>query len=111
MRGKTVVTGNPVRPAVLAAAATPYAPSRPGEPFQLLVFGGSQGAQFFSDAMPAAIALLPRGLRARGCVVTQQARAEDVARVKAAYAAAWRRGRGGALLHRHGGAHRRRRIS
>ena len=26
------------------------------EPFSLLVFGGSQGAQFFSEAVPAAIA-------------------------------------------------------
>ncbi len=82
---KTVVTGNPVRPAVLEAAATPYAPSKPGEPFRLLVFGGSQGAQFFSDAMPAAIAALPEAQRAR-LQVTQQARADDVGRVKAAYA-------------------------
>jgi UDP-N-acetylglucosamine--N-acetylmuramyl-(pentapeptide) pyrophosphoryl-undecaprenol N-acetylglucosamine transferase len=83
--GKTVVTGNPVRPAVLAAAATPYVPARGGEPFRLLVFGGSQGAQFFSDAVPAAIALLPQEQRTR-LLVTQQARADDVGRVKAAYA-------------------------
>ena len=57
---KIVVTGNPVRPAVLEAAETAYRASEPGEPFRLLVFGGSQGAQFFSEAMPAAIALLPR---------------------------------------------------
>lgn len=82
---KTVVTGNPVRPAVLAAAGTPYTPSRGGEPFRLLVFGGSQGAQFFSDAIPAAIAALPPEQRTR-LLVTQQARADDVARVKAAYA-------------------------
>jgi UDP-N-acetylglucosamine--N-acetylmuramyl-(pentapeptide) pyrophosphoryl-undecaprenol N-acetylglucosamine transferase len=82
---KTVVTGNPVRPAVLAAAGTPYAPSRDGQPFRLLVFGGSQGAQFFSDAIPAAVALLPQETRTR-LLVTQQARADDVGRVKAAYA-------------------------
>ena len=82
---KTVVTGNPVRPAVLQAAATPYTPSRSGEPFRLLVFGGSQGAQFFSDAVPAAIAALPAEQRSR-LLVTQQARADDVGRVKAAYA-------------------------
>ena len=82
---KTIVTGNPVRPAVLEAAATPYAPSRAGGPFRLLVFGGSQGAQFFSDAVPAAIAALPAEQRAR-LLVTQQARADDVVRVKAAYA-------------------------
>jgi UDP-N-acetylglucosamine--N-acetylmuramyl-(pentapeptide) pyrophosphoryl-undecaprenol N-acetylglucosamine transferase len=82
---KTVVTGNPVRPAVLQAAATPYTPSKSGEPFRLLVFGGSQGAQFFSEAVPAAIAALPQEQRTR-LLVTQQARADDVGRVKAAYA-------------------------
>ncbi len=82
---KIVVTGNPVRPAVLEAAKTPYQPSRDGQPFRLLVFGGSQGAQFFSDAIPTAIAALPEGQRAR-LHVTQQARADDVGRVKQAYA-------------------------
>ena len=43
-------------PAVLEAAKTPYRVGVEGEPFNLLVFGGSQGAQFFSDAVPAAIA-------------------------------------------------------
>ena len=83
---KTVTTGNPVRPQVLEAAKMPYAASAGEEPFRLLVFGGSQGAQFFSDAVPAAIGLLPEGLRKR-LVITQQARADDVARVKTAYAA------------------------
>lgn len=83
---KTVITGNPVRPPILEAAKTPYTASQGEEPFRLLVFGGSQGAQFFSDAMPAAIALLPEAQRKR-LVITQQARADDVARVKTAYAA------------------------
>ncbi|CAN7653543.1 undecaprenyldiphospho-muramoylpentapeptide beta-N-acetylglucosaminyltransferase [Mesorhizobium amorphae] len=83
---KTVTTGNPVRPQVLEAAKTPYAASAEDQPFRLLVFGGSQGAQFFSDAVPAAIALLTEPQRKR-LAITQQARAEDVARVKSAYAA------------------------
>ncbi|MCO5145942.1 MAG: undecaprenyldiphospho-muramoylpentapeptide beta-N-acetylglucosaminyltransferase [Aquamicrobium sp.] len=83
--GKTVATGNPVRPAVIEAAGIAYEQSGDGEPFRLLVFGGSQGAQFFSQAVPAAIALLPADMRAR-LTVTQQARAEDEAAVKAAYA-------------------------
>lgn len=81
---KTVTTGNPVRPQVIATAATPYSVSRSGDGFRLLVFGGSQGAQFFSDAVPAAVAQLTKDQLARLSVV-QQARAEDVARVKAAY--------------------------
>ncbi|WP_095086938.1 undecaprenyldiphospho-muramoylpentapeptide beta-N-acetylglucosaminyltransferase [Mesorhizobium sophorae] len=83
---KTVTTGNPVRPPVLEAAKTPYAASTGEQPFRLLVFGGSQGAQFFSDAVPTAVALLSDAQRKR-LMITQQARADDVARVKAAYAA------------------------
>ena len=83
---KTVVTGNPVRPAIIEAARAPYAvPAADGE-FRLLVFGGSQGAQFFSEAMPPAIAALPEAERRR-LKVTQQARSEDEAAVRKAYAA------------------------
>jgi UDP-N-acetylglucosamine--N-acetylmuramyl-(pentapeptide) pyrophosphoryl-undecaprenol N-acetylglucosamine transferase len=81
---KTVITGNPVRPAVAAVAGEPYKPPEMGEPFRLLVFGGSQGAHFFSEAVPAAIAQLPETVRAR-LSVTQQARAEDEAKVRQAY--------------------------
>ncbi len=85
VQAKIVQTGNPVRPAVLAAAETPYpAPAADG-PFCLLVFGGSQGARFMSDLVPPAVARLPEALRARIHVV-QQCRPEDIARVKAAYA-------------------------
>jgi len=83
--GKTVTTGNPVRPAVIEASAQPYVPAEGSAPFRLLVFGGSQGAQFFSDAVPAAIKMLSPAERAR-LAVTQQARADDAERVKAAYA-------------------------
>ena len=55
---KIVTTGNPVRPAVLKAAETAYAPSGPGEPFRLVVFGGSQGALYFSAGIPNAVSLL-----------------------------------------------------
>lgn len=83
--GKTIITGNPVRPAVVAAAAIPYRTSAGDDPFELLVFGGSQGAQYFSEAMPAAIALLEPRLKAR-LRLTQQARPEDEAAVRLAYA-------------------------
>jgi UDP-N-acetylglucosamine--N-acetylmuramyl-(pentapeptide) pyrophosphoryl-undecaprenol N-acetylglucosamine transferase len=81
---RTVVTGNPVRPAVLAVAASPYEP--PGTELRLLVLGGSLGARVFSDVVPAALALLPEGLRTR-LSVTQQCRPEDLERVRTAYAA------------------------
>jgi UDP-N-acetylglucosamine--N-acetylmuramyl-(pentapeptide) pyrophosphoryl-undecaprenol N-acetylglucosamine transferase len=81
---RTVVTGNPVRPAVLAVAGSPYEP--PGAELRLLVLGGSLGARVFSDVVPAALALLPDALRAR-LRVTQQCRPEDLERVRAAHAA------------------------
>lgn len=83
---KYVFTGNPVRQPVIDALAAPYVPPATGEPFRLLVFGGSQGAQFFSDAVPAALKLLPASERKR-IKVTQQARSEDLERARAAYAA------------------------
>jgi UDP-N-acetylglucosamine--N-acetylmuramyl-(pentapeptide) pyrophosphoryl-undecaprenol N-acetylglucosamine transferase len=78
--------GNPVRDEVIDWATQSYrAPARDG-PFSLLVFGGSQGARFFSDTLPPALALLPENLRANLFVV-QQCREEDLARVEAAYKA------------------------
>ena len=79
-----VHTGNPVRQTVLDHAAAPYAPPGDGA-LHLLVIGGSQGARILSDVVPAAIAALPDDLRAR-LRVSHQARAEDAARVIAAYA-------------------------
>src|SRR5262245_28415567 len=83
---KTVVTGNPVRPAVIEAANTAFAAPAADGPFRLLVFGGSQGAQFFSDAIPPAVAALPLAQRQR-IKVTQQARDDDEIRVRDAYEA------------------------
>lgn len=83
--GKAAHVGNPVRDMVVTAAATPYEAPEKGGVLRLLVFGGSQGARFFSEVMPAALALMAPAARAR-LVVTQQARAEDLEAVRAAYA-------------------------
>lgn len=82
-----IVTGNPVRDAVVACAATPYATPSDSDPIQLLVFGGSQGARVLSDVVPEALALLPAALRVRIRLV-QQCRPEDIDRVRALYVAA-----------------------
>lgn len=86
-RQRVVVTGNPVRDAVRARAGAPY--PLPGHlgPLQLLVFGGSQGANVFSELVPQALAMLDPHLKGRLNVV-QQARPESGDAVKAAYAAA-----------------------
>ena len=84
---KVRVTGNPVRDQVVDWATRSYRPPHQDGPFSLLVFGGSQGARFFSDAIPEAFARMPDGMRKRLFVV-QQCREEDLERVEQAYAAA-----------------------
>ena len=82
--GQAIHTGNPIRPAVLEAAKQSYAPLRPQDKLRLLVVGGSQGARVMSDVVPPAIERLPAELRSR-IAVTQQARGEDLERVRAQY--------------------------
>jgi UDP-N-acetylglucosamine--N-acetylmuramyl-(pentapeptide) pyrophosphoryl-undecaprenol N-acetylglucosamine transferase len=78
---KVRFTGNPVRQSVIAAAVQSFAqPSLDGE-VRLLVFGGSQGARYFSETVPPALASLP-GETKRRLHVTQQAREEDLANVR-----------------------------
>lgn len=80
-----ICTGMPVRPAIAAARAIPYSPPTGEGPVRLFVFGGSQGARVFADVVPAALARLPEPVRQR-LAVGQQARPEDVERVRHAYA-------------------------
>lgn len=79
-------TGNPVRSVVIEQSARPYAVPDSSGPVSLVVFGGSQGARYFSEALPPALNLLPETLRRR-IKLTQQAREEDADAVKAQYAA------------------------
>jgi UDP-N-acetylglucosamine--N-acetylmuramyl-(pentapeptide) pyrophosphoryl-undecaprenol N-acetylglucosamine transferase len=85
LAAKATHTGNPVRPAVIAAASTPYPELDTTGPLRLLVFGGSQGARVMSEIVPPAIALLNPDVRARLSIV-QQARAEDLEAVRGTYA-------------------------
>lgn len=81
---KIVETGNPVRPDVIVAADVPYVVPTADGALNLLIFGGSQGAQFFSTAVPEALARLPQDIRHR-LRVTAQARPEDAAAAAALY--------------------------
>lgn len=85
LAAKLVLTGNPVRDAIVEKAAAPYPSVEAGAPFHLLVFGGSQGASVFSDVVPKALALLPDELKQRVRLV-QQVRAGDLEQVRQAYA-------------------------
>jgi UDP-N-acetylglucosamine--N-acetylmuramyl-(pentapeptide) pyrophosphoryl-undecaprenol N-acetylglucosamine transferase len=83
LAAKATLTGNPVRDAVVVAAVTPF--PAPADPLRLLIFGGSQGARVMADIVPASIGLLDAGLRPR-LAIAQQARDEDLGRVRDAYA-------------------------
>jgi len=85
LAAKATHVGNPVRPAVIAAAATAYPPLDAAGPLSLLVFGGSQGARVMADIVPPAIERLDPALRKRLKIV-QQAREEDLPRVRDTYA-------------------------
>jgi UDP-N-acetylglucosamine--N-acetylmuramyl-(pentapeptide) pyrophosphoryl-undecaprenol N-acetylglucosamine transferase len=84
---KVHFSGNPVRAVVLEASKIAYKEITADGPLELLVFGGSQGARIFSDSIPPALARLSDDLRRR-LIVNQQAREDDVARVREAYRAA-----------------------
>ncbi len=81
---KARLTGTPVRDAVLKFRDVPYIPPDASSRLLLLIFGGSQGARFFSEAVPPALLRLPASLRGRLTVV-QQAREEDLAGLREDY--------------------------
>ena len=75
-------TGVPVRPQILALRNKPYQALT--NQFNLLIFGGSQGASVFSRVIPAALKALPDDLKKR-LNVTQQCRANDLPEVQKSY--------------------------
>jgi UDP-N-acetylglucosamine--N-acetylmuramyl-(pentapeptide) pyrophosphoryl-undecaprenol N-acetylglucosamine transferase len=81
---KAQLTGTPVRDAVLSYRDVPYVPPEPASRLLLLVFGGSQGAHFFAELLPRALALMPSPVKWRLTVV-QQARDEDLASLREAF--------------------------
>ncbi len=85
-RGKASLTGNPVRSEITAIGRDPYPRFAEDGPLRILVLGGSQGARVFSHIVPAAVALLPEGMRAR-LRLDQQCRAEDLEAARTAYRA------------------------
>ncbi|MEM1379339.1 MAG: undecaprenyldiphospho-muramoylpentapeptide beta-N-acetylglucosaminyltransferase [Pseudomonadota bacterium] len=70
--------GNPVRRAVIEAAAHPF--EEPGDgPIRILIFGGSQGASLFAKVFTPAIAALPEALRQKLHVTHQVVKADQEA--------------------------------
>jgi UDP-N-acetylglucosamine--N-acetylmuramyl-(pentapeptide) pyrophosphoryl-undecaprenol N-acetylglucosamine transferase len=80
-KGKAVVTGNPVRPAIWEVRRRPH---EPNGRFHLLMFGGSQGAHHLNEAMLDA---LPRLSDVRESFwVVHQTGPHDHSAVQTAYA-------------------------
>ncbi len=79
-----VITGNPVRPEIRELKDEAYRLPEDGEPLDVLVIGGSQGARALSDVVPAALDRLSGRERSR-IRLTQQCRPEDLERVEQAY--------------------------
>ena len=80
---QTLTTGLPVRAPFFATR--PYKPE--ADKLHLVIMGGSLGARIFAEIIPEALRLLDKDLRAK-LHVTQQARPEQIASLKAHYDAA-----------------------
>lgn len=76
--------GNPVRAGIAALRQMAYPAPQEGGLLRILITGGSQGANVFSDVVPAAIGLLPEALRMR-LRIDQQCRPERIDAVREAY--------------------------
>lgn len=83
---KVHLTGNPVRPDVLALRASDFPAFTEEGLLRVLVTGGSQGARVLSEVVPDGLAMLPPALRQR-LQITQQCRPEDLDAVRARYGA------------------------
>jgi len=83
-QSKTVMVGNPVRNEMKKARSSSYPIIEADTKINILVIGGSAGANILSDTVPKALLLLPISLRKR-LVITQQCREEDLSRVVAIY--------------------------
>jgi len=84
LKSKTHYTGMPVRPAIAAARTDHYPVPTATGPLKVLILGGSQGAQVFSDILPEAFAKLPAEIRTR-LQITQQCRPEVLDATREAY--------------------------
>jgi len=83
--GKAVVTGNPVRKEILEMPSPGHRFAGRTGPLNVLVVGGSLGAKVLNDSVPAALALIPAGLRP---TVTHQSGKKNIDALRAAYAQA-----------------------
>ena len=78
------ITGNPVRPEIGALYTKPYPLFNNSSPLNILIMGGSLGAEVLSKVVPQALAKLPPEYKKR-LVIKQQCRAENLEEVRTVY--------------------------
>lgn len=79
---KIIVSGNPVREEI---SKIKVKKNFVKNPFKIVVMGGSQGAKVFSDLVPEAIEIIMTRHSDFKFEIIQQAKAEDVDRIKSIY--------------------------
>jgi UDP-N-acetylglucosamine--N-acetylmuramyl-(pentapeptide) pyrophosphoryl-undecaprenol N-acetylglucosamine transferase len=79
---KALVTGNPVRQEIIDVAPPEQRYAARTGPLKLLVVGGSLGAKALNDCLPAALAMIPEGIRP---TVTHQSGKQHIDVLRAAY--------------------------
>ncbi|MEH6435339.1 undecaprenyldiphospho-muramoylpentapeptide beta-N-acetylglucosaminyltransferase [Massilia sp. DD77] len=82
---RAVVTGNPVRQAILDLPAPAARFAGRGGPLRILVVGGSLGAKVLNDSVPAALSLIDPAVRP---LVTHQSGKKNIEALRSAYAQA-----------------------
>ena len=82
---RAVVTGNPVRQAILDLPAPAQRFASRNGPLRVLVVGGSLGAKVLNDSVPAALGLIDPAVRP---IVTHQSGKKNIEALRAAYAQA-----------------------
>lgn len=81
---KSIITGNPVRPEIIALKDAPYPSIKEEATLNVFVMGGSLGATVFSKVVPEALSNLSDAKKKRLSVV-QQCREADLEEAKALY--------------------------
>ena len=81
---KSIFTGNPVREEFNIIGRLKYNPPEQGKHFGILIMGGSLGASFFSDKIPAILCSLPIELKKK-LKVFHQVKEEEIINVKKLY--------------------------
>ena len=81
---KSVFIGNPVREEFNIIGKLKYSPPEQGKQFSILIMGGSLGASFFSNNIPAILCSLPIEIKKR-LNVFHQVKEEEIINVKQLY--------------------------